>query len=47
MTLVPYHGDLLARTREWTNLHDDELRRRAVQAAGEKDVTALVKLTAA
>ncbi|THF86999.1 site-specific integrase [Deinococcus sp. KSM4-11] len=47
MTLVPYQGDLLARTREWTNLHDDELRRRAVQAAGEKDVAALVSLTTA
>lgn len=47
MTLVPYHGDLLAQTREWTNLHDDELRRRAVKAAGEGDVEALVSLTRA
>lgn len=47
MTLVPYQGTLLAQTREWTNLLDDELRRRAVQAAGEKDLAALVSLTTA
>ncbi|MFC6663678.1 hypothetical protein [Deinococcus multiflagellatus] len=47
MTLAQYQGDLLAQTREWTNLHDDELRRRAVKAAGEKDVGALVSLTTA
>ncbi|MBZ9714936.1 tyrosine-type recombinase/integrase [Deinococcus multiflagellatus] len=47
MTLVPFQGSLLAQTREWTNLHDDELRRRAVKAAGEKDVAALVSLTTA
>ncbi|WP_221090923.1 tyrosine-type recombinase/integrase [Deinococcus aquaedulcis] len=39
--------DLLAQTREWTALHDEELRRRAVQAAGAKDVAALVSLTTA
>jgi integrase/recombinase XerC len=47
MTLAPYRGDLLAQTRGWTHLHDDELRRRAVQAAGDKDVAALVGLTTA
>lgn len=47
MTLVPYQGDRLVQSREWTNLHDDELRRRAVKAAGEKDVDALVSLTRA
>ncbi|WP_264776811.1 tyrosine-type recombinase/integrase [Deinococcus aetherius] len=45
--LALYRGDLLALTREWTALHDDELRRRAVKAAGEKDVAALVSLTTA
>lgn len=47
MTLAVYQGDLLAQTRAWTNLHDDELRRRAVKAAGDKDVSALVSLTTA
>lgn len=47
MTLDRYQGDLLTRTRQWTNLHDEELRRRAVQAAGDKDVDALVSLTTA
>lgn len=42
-----FRGDLLARSREWTGLHDDELRRRAVQAAGEKDTAALISLTTA
>lgn len=46
-TLAVYRGDLLALTREWTGLHDEELRRRAVKAAGEKDVPALVSLTTA
>ncbi|SMB80097.1 tyrosine-type recombinase/integrase [Deinococcus hopiensis] len=46
-TLARYGGDLLAQTRQWTGLHDEELRRRAVQAAGEKDVDALVALTTA
>lgn len=47
MTLSQYQGSLLDQTRSWTNLHDDELRRRAVQAAGGKDVDALVSLTTA
>lgn len=47
MTLVQYAGDLLAQSREWTNLHDEELRRRAVKAAGEKDMVSLVSLTTA
>lgn len=47
MTLALYRGDALTQLREWTNLHDDELRRRAVKAAGEKDIPALVSLTTA
>ena len=47
MTLAVYQGDLPAQSRVWTNLHDEELRRRAVRAAGEKDVDALVSLTTA
>ncbi|WP_216322099.1 tyrosine-type recombinase/integrase [Deinococcus aestuarii] len=47
MTLDRYQGNLLTQTRQWTNLHDDELRRRAVQAAGDKDMDALVSLTTA
>ncbi|WP_425145182.1 tyrosine-type recombinase/integrase [Deinococcus sp.] len=47
MTLVRYQGDLLALTREWTALPDDELRRRAVRAAGDKDTAALISLTTA
>jgi integrase/recombinase XerC len=47
MTLELYRGDLLALTHEWTNLHDDELKRRAVRAAGDKDVGELVSLTTA
>ncbi len=47
MTLAQYQGNLLAQSREWTNLHDDELRRRAVKAAGDKDTAALVSLTQA
>ncbi|RTR25381.1 site-specific integrase [Deinococcus radiophilus] len=45
--LQQYTGDLLSSTREWTNLHDDELKRRAARAAMEKDVTELVSLTTA
>lgn len=45
MTLVPFQGDRLAQADFWTNLHDEELRRRAVQAAGEKDALQLVALT--
>lgn len=47
MTLLPYRGDLLAPAHEWTNLHDDEMRRRAVRTAGDKDVAELVSLTTA
>jgi len=47
MTLVPYTGDRLAQADTWINLHDDELRRRAVQAAGDKDIETLVSLTSA
>ncbi|MFC4424895.1 tyrosine-type recombinase/integrase [Deinococcus navajonensis] len=47
MTLAVYQGDLLAQTREWTSLHDEELRRRAVKAAGEKDIATLVSMTVA
>ncbi|AZI44115.1 site-specific integrase [Deinococcus psychrotolerans] len=47
LTLDLYRGDLLALTKLWTGLHDDELKRRAVKAAGEKDITALVSLTTA
>lgn len=47
MTLALYQGDRLAQAREWIGLHDDELRRRAVKAAGEKDVEALESLTTA
>ena len=47
MTLAVYQADALSQLREWTNLHDDELRRRAVQAAGEKDAAALISLTRA
>ena len=45
--LEQYTGDLLSSTREWTNLHDDELKRRAVRAAGDKDSAELVSLTTA
>lgn len=47
MTLAPFQQGRLAATRAWTNLHDAELKRRAVQAAGEKDQAALVSLTVA
>lgn len=47
MTLAQYQGDLLAQSHQWTNLHDEELRRRAVKAAGEKEAAALVSLTTA
>lgn len=42
-----YTGDLLSSTREWTNLHDDELKRRAAKAAMNKDAAELVSLTVA
>lgn len=47
MTLAAFQGDLLAQSKVWSNLHDDELRRRAVKAAAEKDTAALVSLTTA
>ncbi|WP_034388512.1 site-specific integrase [Deinococcus sp. YIM 77859] len=47
MTLDRYRGDRLAQSREWVGLHDEELRRRAVRAAGDKDADALVSLTRA
>ncbi|GAA4004349.1 site-specific integrase [Deinococcus rubellus] len=46
-TLDIYHGNLLAFARACTGLHDDELRRRSVRAAAEKDIAALVSLTTA
>ncbi|GHF94024.1 integrase [Deinococcus piscis] len=45
--LEQYTGDLLSSTREWTNLHDDELKRRAVRAAADKDSAELISLTTA
>ncbi len=42
MTPVQYRGDLLAQSQEWTNLYDDELKRRAVRAAAEQDIPVLV-----
>lgn len=47
MTLDIYRGSSLARSREWTGLGDDELKRRAVKAAGEKDQAELLSLTLA
>ena len=47
MTLDHYRGTALAQADTWLNLHDDELRRRAVQAAREKDTDTLVSLTQA
>lgn len=47
MTLDHYRGDPLAQTREWTVLGDDELKRRAVKAAGERDTATLLSLTLA
>ena len=46
-TLDLYRGDLLAQSREWTGLHDEELRRRAVRAAGERDTAQLLSLVTA
>lgn len=47
MTLALYSGDLQAQSHEWTNLTEDELRRRTVRAAGEKNAPVLVSLTTA
>lgn len=44
VTLVPYEDDALAQADTWLNLHDDEMRRRAVKAASEKDVDVLLSL---
>lgn len=45
MTLVQYQGDALAHADTWLNLHDDELRRRAVTAARDRDAQTLLSLT--
>ncbi len=42
-----YRGNLNSLALAWTALHDDELRRRAVRAAGDKDIPELVSLTTA
>jgi integrase/recombinase XerC len=47
VTLDLYRGTALAQADTWLNLHDDELRRRAVKAAGDKDTETLVSLTQA
>lgn len=47
LALVPYTGDTLSRARRWTDLKDDELRRRAIEAARDKDGDALWSLTEA
>lgn len=47
MTLERYRGDQLTRAQAWSGLGDEELRRRAVKAAGEKDTEALISLTQA
>lgn len=47
MTLAQTTTDLLTQTRNWTNLHDEELKRRAVLAARDRDAAALSDLTAA
>jgi len=44
LMLAQVQDTLLTGSRIWTGLHDAELRRRAVGAAGEKDVEALVGL---
>ena len=45
MTLVLSQGSALNGTGTWTNLHDDELRRRAVTAARDRDEATLISLT--
>ena len=47
MTLVPYQGDRLTQADTWLGLHDDELRRRAVTAARDRDADILVSLSLA
>lgn len=44
MTLDRYRGDRLTQAQTWGSLPEDELRRRAVKAAADKDVDALVGL---
>lgn len=44
MTLDRYQGDRLTQAQTWGSLPEDELRRRAVKAAAEKDVDALIGL---
>ncbi|MVN89149.1 tyrosine-type recombinase/integrase [Deinococcus sp. HMF7620] len=44
MPLVHYQGTALAHADTWLNLHDDELRRRAVQAAASKETDTLLSL---
>ena len=45
--LALHTGDRLALTRAWTSLTDDEMRRRAVRAAGDRDAPTLTELTLA
>ena len=47
LTLDVYRASTLAQADEWLNLHDDEMRRRAVRAAGNRDAETLVSLTKA
>lgn len=47
MTLERYQGTRLVQAQAWSSLSDEELRRRAVKAAGEKDVDSLISLTQA
>lgn len=47
MTLVPYQASLLDRARGWSDLNPEERRRRAVEAARDKNMGALWGLTEA
>lgn len=47
LNLARYRADLLNRSNEWSNLHDQELRRRAVKAAAEIDIPELLELSEA
>ena len=47
MTLDLYRGDLVTRARSWVDLGPDERRRRAVEAARDRDASALWDLTEA
>lgn len=44
MTLALWQADALAQASGWLNLHDDEFRRRAVQACADKDTETLLSL---